>query len=68
ILWKITPASKGEPTIAKELIKNFSETTSQRAQYLTADRGYSGLPLQNLLEDAEIIPIIENPHKWKEDE
>ncbi|NYS49969.1 transposase, partial [Streptococcus danieliae] len=23
ILWKITPASKGEPTIAKELIKNF---------------------------------------------
>lgn len=33
-----------------------------------AVRGYSGTPLQTLLEEAHIIPIIDNPHKWKEDE
>lgn len=68
ILWEVTPASKGEPTVAKRLIKQFSTTAIERAQYLMADRGYSGLPLQNLLEDAEITPIIDNPHKWKGDE
>ena len=50
------------------MVKNLSAKTLDRAQYLTADRGYSGAPLQNLLEDADIIPIIDNPHKWKEDE
>lgn len=68
ILWEVTPVSHGEPTVAKRMVKNFSAKTLDRAQYLTADRGYSGAPLQNLLEDADIIPIIDNPHKWKEDE
>ena len=33
-----------------------------------ADKGYSGNPLQTLLEEAAIIPIIDNKHQWKEDE
>jgi len=45
-----------------------SQTTIERAKYLMAVRGYSGTPLQTLLEEAHIIPIIDNPHKWKEDE
>ncbi|MGZ7196580.1 transposase, partial [Streptococcus pyogenes] len=33
-----------------------------------ADRGYSGEPLQDLLEGADILPIIDAPHRWKEEE
>lgn len=65
IAWEVTPASKGEPTIAKGLIKNMSQAKLDRAKYLMADRGYSGMPLQTLIEDAGIIPIIDNPHHWK---
>lgn len=68
IAWEVTPASKGEPTIAKHMINQLSHSKLERAQYLMADRGYSGEPLQNLLEDAQIIPIIDTPHRWKEDE
>ena len=68
IAWKVTPASDGEPTVAKELVKNLSQTAMDRAKNLMADKNYSGKPLQNLLEDADILPLIDNPHYWKEDE
>lgn len=67
ISWEVTPASHGEPTVAKRLIRQFSREKMNRAKYLMADRGYSGEPLQNLLEKKGIIPIIDNPHRWKED-
>ncbi|MGZ7144995.1 transposase, partial [Streptococcus pyogenes] len=63
-----TPASKGEPTVAKKMISHLSEKVLDRAQYLMADRGYSGEPLQDLLEGADILPIIDAPHRWKEEE
>ena len=47
--WEVTPASKGEPTIAKRIIKNMSQTILDRAKCLMADKGYSGKPLQTLL-------------------
>lgn len=68
VAWEVTTASEGEPTVAKRLIRNMRQTTMERAEYLMADRGYSGIPLQNLIEEATIIPIIDHPHKWKEDE
>lgn len=68
IAWQVTPASKGEPTVAKKMISHLSEKVLDRAQYLMADRGYSGEPLQHLLEDADILPIIDAPHRWKEEE
>lgn len=67
IAWQVTPASTGEPTVAKAMIQSLSPTVLNRARYLMADRGYSGLPLQDLIEDAGIIPIIDNPHRWKGD-
>ncbi|CEO61269.1 transposase [Streptococcus pneumoniae] len=66
VVWRVTPASKGEPRVAKELIRNLSQTTLETGKYLMADKGYSGRPLQALLEEAQIITIIDNPHKWKE--
>lgn len=66
--WEVTPASKGEPTIAKRKLQNMSQIILDRAKYLMADKGYSGKPLQDLLEDANIIPVIDNRHQWKEDE
>ena len=45
-----------------------SQTILDRAKCLMADKGYSGKPLQTLLEEAAIIPIIDNKHQWKEDE
>ncbi|HFU3968476.1 TPA: transposase, partial [Streptococcus suis] len=68
VAWRVTPASEGEPTVAKRLIRNMRQTTMERAEYLMADRGYSGIPLQNLIEEATMIPIIDHPRKWKEDE
>lgn len=68
IAWQVTPASKGEPTVAKKMINHLSEKVLDRAQYLMADRGYSGEPLQDLLEGADILPIIDAPHRWKEEE
>lgn len=68
VAWEVTPASKGEPTIAKQVIGNLSRTILKRAKYLMADKGYSGSPLQNLLEEADITSIIDNPHKWQGDE
>lgn len=68
VSWQVTPASKGEPTIAKYLIKNLSSQVLARAKYLMADKGYSGAPLQNIIEDAGMIVIIDNKHQWKEDE
>lgn len=68
VAWKVTPASVGEPTVAKELVTNLSPPILERAKHLMADKGYSGEPLQYLLEDASIIPIIDNPHRWKEEE
>lgn len=44
------------------------QTTMDRVEYLMAVRGYSGIPLQNLIEEATIIPIIDHPRRWKEDE
>ncbi|MGT2925558.1 transposase, partial [Streptococcus caviae] len=68
VAWKVTSASKGEPTIAKRLIRNLSQTMLEKGKYLMADKGYSGSSLQNLLEEAPIVSIIDNPHKWKEDD
>lgn len=68
VAWKVTPASNGEATVAKELVKNFSQSVLERAKYLMADRGYSGAPLQNLIEESGITPVIDNPHRWKEEE
>ena len=68
LLEQIESKRKGEPTIAKRIIKNMSQTILDRAKCLTADKGYSGKPLQTLLEEAAIIPIIDNRHQWKEDE
>lgn len=68
VAWKVTPDSNGEPTIVKKILKNMSQTILDRARYLMADKGYSGKPLQDLLEDADIIPIIASRHQWKEDE
>ncbi|MBF7095482.1 hypothetical protein IYQ92_09795 [Streptococcus sp. HF-1907] len=45
-----------------------SQTILDRTKCLMADKGYSGKPLQTLLEEAEIIPIVDNKHQWKEDE
>lgn len=68
VAWRVTPASKGEPTVAKELIRNLSQTTLEKGKYIMADKGYSGSSLQTLLEEAHIITIIDNPHKWKEND
>ena len=68
LLEQIESKRKGEPTIAKRIIKNMSQTILDRAKCLMADKGYSGKPLQTLLEEAAIIPIIDNRHQWKEDE
>src|SRR5699024_3325604 len=68
VAWKVTSASRGEPTIAKQLIGDLGETVLKGAKYLMADRGYSGNPLQNLLKEADITPIIDNPHKWQGEE
>lgn len=67
IAWQVTPASTGETTVAKAMIKSLSTSVLDRARYLMADRGYSGQPLQDLIEDAGIVPIIDNPHRWQED-
>ncbi|HFI0696009.1 TPA: transposase [Streptococcus suis] len=48
-------------------MRNLSQTTLETVKYLMADKGYSGRPLQALLEEAHIITIIDNPHKWRED-
>ncbi len=68
VIWEVTPASKGEPTIAKKLIKSLSHTMLEKGKYLMADKGYSGSPLQYLLEEADITPIIDHPHKWQGDD
>ncbi|MDQ8759235.1 hypothetical protein [Streptococcus ruminantium] len=57
VAWDVTPALIGEPTVAKRLIRNAHQTTIKRAKYLMA----SGVPLQSLLEEGHILPIIDNP-------
>ncbi len=67
VLFKVTPASEGEPTVAKELIKNLPLWLKEKAAFLMADRGYDGRPLQALIEANGIRPIIDIKNMWKGD-
>lgn len=68
VLFWVTPANEGERTITKEMLDDdFPNWLEERAEYLMADRGYDGRPLQEKIEDKGIIPIIDIVNHWSED-
>lgn len=68
VLFRVTPANESERTVAKEMLDDdFPGWLKDRAQYLMADRGYDGRPLQEKIENIGILPIIDIINHWTGD-
>lgn len=63
----VTPASVGEPTVAKKIIPKLHNRQRKQAKYLIGDRGFDGLPLLSLIKEEGMIPIIDKRALWKKE-
>ena len=68
LMFQVTAASKSEKTVAKKMVSELPSWLTKRANYLMADRGYDGRPLQEKIENQGIIPIIDICNMWKNGE
>jgi len=65
VAFKVTPANKGESTIAKYLVDNLTDEQAGRGEYLMADRGYDGKPFIDKIERRSMTALIDNRHTWQ---
>lgn len=73
VLYRVTKASLNESTVAKDLIQHdFPEWLKRTIQTITADRGYDGRPLMEVIEkiraDQPVIPVIDIKNMWRDGE
>lgn len=68
LLFKVTPASNGEPTEAKALLQKMPAWLKKQALFLMADRGYDGTEFIQLVERKTIQPIVDIKNMWKGEE
>lgn len=68
LLFKVTPASNGEPTEAKSLLQEMPTWLKDQALFLMADRGYDGKDFLKRVEDKTIHPIVDIKNMWRGEE
>lgn len=65
VLFQVTKAANGEKTVAKEMIRDMPKWLVHRCDHLSADRGYDGGKLREMIERKTIYPIIDIVNHWK---
>lgn len=68
IRFNVTKAHESEVAQAKDMVTELPHSVKDRAAYLMGDKGYDGQPLQEIIENEGIIPIIDIRNMWKDGE
>ncbi|AYW46036.1 transposase [Tetragenococcus koreensis] len=65
LLFRVTPAANGEKTVAKEMVAQMPSWLAERCDHLSADKGYDGGKLREIIEDRGMKPIIDIVNHWQ---
>ncbi|RAN51952.1 transposase [Dolosigranulum pigrum] len=68
IRFNVTKAHESEVAQAKDMVTELPHSIKDRTAYLMGDKGYDGQPLQEIIENEGIIPIIDMKNMWKDGE